>query len=246
MLKKVRVDQKGDTTYLPGQFVDRHEFRRINDEVIGRGRARGVRGDHPRHHQGVAGDGLVPLGGLLPGDHEGAHRRGARGQDRPPRGPEGERDHREADPGGHGPQALPHDRDRAGRAAPPRDRRRRPARGRRARRRARASTTARAWAASARRSTRRSSRRSAPASARPAAASTTSAGTSTSRRRRPLGPDATTSESELAQRPPSGRRRRLGSPAAWRSSRARSSCPAEELTLPGAGRRRSTGCGWRS
>src|SRR5512132_4428450 len=33
MLKKVRVDQKGDTTYLPGQFVDRHEFKKINGET---------------------------------------------------------------------------------------------------------------------------------------------------------------------------------------------------------------------
>jgi DNA-directed RNA polymerase subunit beta' len=33
MLKKVRVDQKGDTDYLPGQFVDRHELRRANEEV---------------------------------------------------------------------------------------------------------------------------------------------------------------------------------------------------------------------
>jgi len=33
MLKKVRVDQKGDTNYLPGQFVDRYEFARVNDEV---------------------------------------------------------------------------------------------------------------------------------------------------------------------------------------------------------------------
>jgi DNA-directed RNA polymerase subunit beta' len=29
----VRVDQKGDTDYLPGQFVDRFEFARVNDEV---------------------------------------------------------------------------------------------------------------------------------------------------------------------------------------------------------------------
>jgi DNA-directed RNA polymerase subunit beta' len=34
MLKKVRVDQKGDTDYLPGQFVDRFEFARVNDEVV--------------------------------------------------------------------------------------------------------------------------------------------------------------------------------------------------------------------
>jgi DNA-directed RNA polymerase subunit beta' len=33
MLKKVRVDQKGDTDLLPGQFVDRHEFKRINERV---------------------------------------------------------------------------------------------------------------------------------------------------------------------------------------------------------------------
>jgi DNA-directed RNA polymerase subunit beta' len=37
MLKKVRVDQKGDTGYLPGQFVDRHEFARANEEVIAGG-----------------------------------------------------------------------------------------------------------------------------------------------------------------------------------------------------------------
>jgi DNA-directed RNA polymerase subunit beta' len=33
MLKKVRVDQKGDTSYLPGQFVDRYEFARENDRI---------------------------------------------------------------------------------------------------------------------------------------------------------------------------------------------------------------------
>jgi DNA-directed RNA polymerase subunit beta' len=33
MLKKVRVDQKGDTDYLPGQFVDRFEFAKINEEI---------------------------------------------------------------------------------------------------------------------------------------------------------------------------------------------------------------------
>jgi DNA-directed RNA polymerase subunit beta' len=33
MLKKVRVDQKGDTDYLPGQFVDRFEFARVNNAL---------------------------------------------------------------------------------------------------------------------------------------------------------------------------------------------------------------------
>jgi DNA-directed RNA polymerase subunit beta' len=33
MLKKVRVDQKGDTDYLPGQFVDRFEFAKANNAI---------------------------------------------------------------------------------------------------------------------------------------------------------------------------------------------------------------------
>ncbi len=37
MLKKVRVDQKGDTDYLPGQFVDRFDFARLNDRVAQEG-----------------------------------------------------------------------------------------------------------------------------------------------------------------------------------------------------------------
>jgi DNA-directed RNA polymerase subunit beta' len=37
MMKKVRVDQKGDTEFLPGQFVDRQEFLRVNDQVIANG-----------------------------------------------------------------------------------------------------------------------------------------------------------------------------------------------------------------
>jgi DNA-directed RNA polymerase subunit beta' len=37
MLKKVRVDQKGDTNLLPGQFVDRHELKRINEQVQANG-----------------------------------------------------------------------------------------------------------------------------------------------------------------------------------------------------------------
>ena len=138
MLKKVRVDQKGDTEYLPGQFVDRFEFARAA-EAAGEGgrRAGGVRGHHPRHHEGVAEHRLVPLGGLLPGDDEGADRRRARGQDRPAQRAQGERDHRQADPGGDRAQALPPDRDRAREAAAARGRRARPARRRRSRERAR-------------------------------------------------------------------------------------------------------------
>ena len=34
MMKKVRVDQKGDTDLLPGQFVDRFDYAQINEAVI--------------------------------------------------------------------------------------------------------------------------------------------------------------------------------------------------------------------
>ena len=37
MMKKVRVDQKGDTELLPGQFVDRNEYAKINQSVIDAG-----------------------------------------------------------------------------------------------------------------------------------------------------------------------------------------------------------------
>ena len=33
MMKKVRVDQKGDTDLLPGQFVDRFDYARMNEAV---------------------------------------------------------------------------------------------------------------------------------------------------------------------------------------------------------------------
>jgi DNA-directed RNA polymerase subunit beta' len=33
MMKKIRVEQKGDTLYLPGQLVDRHEFLKVNGDM---------------------------------------------------------------------------------------------------------------------------------------------------------------------------------------------------------------------
>ena len=80
---------------------DRARARERSDE--GRGRRGGdVRAADPRHHQGVARDRVVPLGRLLPGDDEGPDRRRDRGQGRPAARPEGERHHRQADPGRDG------------------------------------------------------------------------------------------------------------------------------------------------
>ena len=112
MLKKVRVMEAGDTALLPGRARRQDEGRAREREAEEEGRAGDVRAADPRHHEGVARDGVVPLGGVLPGDDEGADRRRDRGQGRPSARPEGERDHREADPGGDRPQALPPDRHR--------------------------------------------------------------------------------------------------------------------------------------
>ncbi|CAA9265233.1 MAG: DNA-directed RNA polymerase beta' subunit, partial [uncultured Blastococcus sp.] len=69
-------------------------------------------------HQGVAGDGVVAVRGLVPGDDQGAHRRRDPGQERQPARAQGERDHRQADPGGYGHQPLPEHHGRADRGGP--------------------------------------------------------------------------------------------------------------------------------
>ena len=68
MLKKVRVDQKGDTTYLPGQFVDRCNSTKTNADVK---KAKGKQRQFeeiilasPRRSLNTR---LIPVGGLLPG-----------------------------------------------------------------------------------------------------------------------------------------------------------------------------------
>ena len=95
MLKKVRVDQKGDTDYLPGQFVDRFEFAKVNEDVAGKkGETAQFEDIILGMHEGIAEHRLVPVSRLLPGDDEGPDRRCAGGQDRPLERAEGERDHR--------------------------------------------------------------------------------------------------------------------------------------------------------
>ena len=137
MLKKVRVDQKGDTEYLPGQFVDRHEFRRANE------RSRTSGGETAAFEEIILGitkaslatDSFLSAASfqettkvLTDAALEGKIDRLAGLKENVIIG--------KLIPAATGPQALPLDRDRAGGAAPPRHRRRGAARGRRARRRA--------------------------------------------------------------------------------------------------------------
>ena len=100
MLKRVRIDAKGSTDAAARRARGSSQAQAPQQAGQGRGRHAGEgRGGDPRDHQGLAGDRVVPLGRLLPGDDEGAHRRRPRGQARQARRPQGERDHRQADPG---------------------------------------------------------------------------------------------------------------------------------------------------
>ena len=131
MMKKVRILTAGRHRVPPRparrplHLLGGERARQRRGRRAGRGR-----GDHPRHHQGLAGHRELPLGGLLPGDDQGAHRRRHRGQGRHPRRPQGEHHHRQAHPGRHRSAPLPRHRDLprrqgrgAGRGRPPHEQR---------------------------------------------------------------------------------------------------------------------------
>ncbi len=110
LLRRVMVRSTGDTDLLPGELLDRFKFEDINNYVI-------EHGGKPAKaepvvlglDQGGAQHRELPGHGLLPGDDacvdRGCHSRPARRAARL----EGERDHRQADSGGHGLQLTPCD-----------------------------------------------------------------------------------------------------------------------------------------
>ena len=107
MLRKIRITDPGDSEYFWGEQVDRASLpvRQPSDRGGGRQARRG-RADPPRHHQGLARDGELHLGGLLPGDDPRPHRRLDARQGRHAQGLQGERDHGPPDTGGHGPAPV--------------------------------------------------------------------------------------------------------------------------------------------
>ena len=108
MLRRVTIIESGDAELLPGELAERTRFETENRRVVAEGGTAGVRstGAHG-DHEGVAGDRLVALGRLVPGDDPGPHRGRAPRAQRPAAGPEGERHHRQAHPRRYGPAALP-------------------------------------------------------------------------------------------------------------------------------------------
>ena len=83
MLQKVEITDGGDTELLAGEQVDRLEMDEINERLVAEGKKPGDRrAGAARHHQGVAADPLLHLGGVLPGDHPRPHRGGGQRQGR--------------------------------------------------------------------------------------------------------------------------------------------------------------------
>ena len=101
MLRKVQVEDPGDTDLLPGAVVDKFRFRKENRRLIERAKQAGARPSpccsasrRPR----CSRESFISAASL-PGDDQGAHRGRARRPRRPPRRPQGERDPRAPDPG---------------------------------------------------------------------------------------------------------------------------------------------------
>ena len=100
MLRKVRIDMPGDTDLLPGEMVERFTFAETNARALAEG---GEAATATPVLLGITKASLnrqLPVGGLLPGDDPRADRSRHQRPGGPAARPEGERHHRQADPGG--------------------------------------------------------------------------------------------------------------------------------------------------
>ena len=118
MMRWVKVEDVGDTTFLLEEQVDKFRFREENDRIISEGdRPATGRPVAAGHHQGVALHRFVYFGGQLPGDHSRAHRGGRGRQGGLPARPQGKRHHGPPDSRRHRPRALSPHRPAGGGAA---------------------------------------------------------------------------------------------------------------------------------
>ena len=71
MLKKVRVEDRGDTDFLPGTMVDVLEFNDVNAaDGSRRKRAGQGRADYAWYYKSFPGYRFLPVGSILPGDNK--------------------------------------------------------------------------------------------------------------------------------------------------------------------------------
>ena len=102
MLQKVEITSTGESTLLAGRATRPGRARRHQRQADRRRPQACVRrAGAARHHQGVAADTLLHLGGVVPGDDPRADRGVGRRQGRHARRPQGERHRRQAHPGRH-------------------------------------------------------------------------------------------------------------------------------------------------
>ena len=102
MLRRVQITNPGDTELHPRRAGRALGAARPQRQGAGRRQAAGdLRRRPARHHQGVAVDRQLHLGGVVPGDDAGADRGGDHGQARRAARAEGERHRRPADPCRH-------------------------------------------------------------------------------------------------------------------------------------------------
>ena len=115
MLKKVRIESKGSTSLLPGQLEDRGSLKRLNKKTKEDG---GTPAKGEEVILGITKASLATESFLSAASFQETTKvltdAALEGKRDRLVGPEGERDHRQADPGRDRPQALPHGGDRAG------------------------------------------------------------------------------------------------------------------------------------
>ena len=77
MLKKIRIENNGDTEFLPGTLVDILDYEDTNEEMLAEGKepAEGKQ-CHPWYHEGFSCNELLPVSSILPGNDEGSDRGG--------------------------------------------------------------------------------------------------------------------------------------------------------------------------
>ena len=75
MLKKIRIEEKGDTEFLPGTMVDVLEFEEVNEQLDAEGKEPATwRADYAWYYKGISGNRLLPVSRFLPGDNKGSDR----------------------------------------------------------------------------------------------------------------------------------------------------------------------------
>ena len=108
MLRKVEITDAGDTRFMRGEQAERIRVIEENAKMAAKnGIPAEVRPGPAGHHQGLAGDRIVHLGGFVPGNHPRADRGGRPRHPRLAARPEGKRHRRPPDPGRYRP-GLPH------------------------------------------------------------------------------------------------------------------------------------------